>query len=177
MSRGGDWRAFRDEIAELHAQDNTEEEYVELLKAHFNLMLLIDQVFDGETATKLHQIVLSEYLLFLNKEALQGGELINPVVLERITRREVEAGRLDPDSEARKLAVAGASVLGDSSRHDRSDGRNAVGGGATLGLIVGVILKFVIAGATWWIVGKAIVIGALIGLFFELLPRLFRVAR
>jgi len=38
MKQGGDWRAFRDEIASLHAAATTEEEYVTLLEAHRNLV-------------------------------------------------------------------------------------------------------------------------------------------
>lgn len=51
-------------------------------------------------------------------------------------------------------------------------GRNAVGGGGSLGLIVGILLAFVWPGATWWIIGKAAVVGALVGLTSELVSRL-----
>jgi len=53
------------------------------------------------------------------------------------------------------------------------EGRTAVGGGLTLGLIVGVLLALFWRGADWWIVGRAAVVGCLIGFAFELLPRLF----
>jgi len=51
-------------------------------------------------------------------------------------------------------------------------GANAVWGTATLGLIVGIPLAICWPGATWWIVGRAAVVGALIGLAFEILPRI-----
>jgi len=114
MAQGGDWRTFRDEIAALHAEATTEEEYVTLLEAHRNLVAVGKFAFDEETYARILPIAVGEYRNFLNKEALEDG-VINPVLLERVTRREVEAGRLDPDDSFRALAVAGASVLGDSA--------------------------------------------------------------
>jgi hypothetical protein len=52
--------------------------------------------------------------MLLNKEATEDG-IINPVLLERITRREVEAGRLDPSDGLRTSAASGALVVGDSA--------------------------------------------------------------
>lgn len=46
-------------------------------------------------------------------------------------------------------------------------GKNAVWGGATLGLFVGVILAIFRPGFDWAVIGHAIVIGAAIGLLFE----------
>ena len=113
MANGGDWRSFRDEIAALHEQAETEQEFVTLLEAHRNLVTVGQYAFDKETYAKLLPIAEAEYRMFLNKEATEGG-LVNPALLERITRREVEAGRLAPDDEFGKLAAAGAAVLGDS---------------------------------------------------------------
>lgn len=114
MAKGGDWRAFREEIAALHAEATTEEEYVTLLEAHKNLVGVGKFAFDEATYAKLLPIAAAEYRMFLNKEAMENG-VINPVLLERVTRREVEAGRLDPNDDFRQLATAGASVLGDSA--------------------------------------------------------------
>jgi hypothetical protein len=116
MAQGGDWRAFRDEIAALHAQTTTDEEYVTLLEAHRNLVAVGKSAFDEETYAKIRKIAAGEYHFFLLQEAIEGEKgLINPVLLERVTRREVEAGRLDPDDPFRTNAVASASVLGDSA--------------------------------------------------------------
>ncbi len=114
MKQGGDWRAFRNEIAALHAAATTEEEYVTLLEAHRNLVAVGKYAYDEETYAKLLPIAEAEYKMFLNKESTEGG-IVNPVLLERVTRREVEVGRLDPNDDFRKLALAGASVLGDSA--------------------------------------------------------------
>ena len=51
----------------------------------------------------------------------------------------------------------------------KPDRTTATGGGATIGLIVGVVLAFV--NGNWWLVGRTIIVGILIGLLFELLPR------
>lgn len=175
MEDSGNWRDCRDEIARLHAEDNAEEEYIELLRCHYLLRLLIDEVYDAETAAKLHPIALSEYKMFLNKEAMED-EYINPVALERITRREIEAGRMDENDSVRELAVSGAAVLGNSSQLGREPRQSAIWGGATIGIFVGLGMKFLMTGATWWTVGKAILIGAAIGVVAELLPRLFALA-
>ena len=108
MAKGGDWRAFRDEIAALHAEATTEEEYVALLEAHQKLAAVGKYAFDDETYAKLLPVAAAEYRLFLSREAMEDGN-INPVVLERITRREFEAGRLNANDEFRKLAMAGAT--------------------------------------------------------------------
>lgn len=114
MQQGGDWRAFQQEIAALHAEATTEEEYVTLLEAHRNLVAVGEHAYDEETYAQILPIARAEYLNFLNKESLEDG-MINPVLLERVTRREVEAGRLDADDDFRTFAVSGASVLGDSA--------------------------------------------------------------
>lgn len=114
MGQGGDWRAFRDEIAALQAEATTEEEYVTLLEAHKHLVAVGKLAYDAETYAKLLPITAAEYRAFLNKEAMDDGR-INPLLLERVTHREVKAGRLDPEDDFRKLAAAGASVFGDSA--------------------------------------------------------------
>lgn len=115
MAQGGDWMEWREEIAALHARATTQDEYVKLLQAHFVLGHLIDEVYDEQTAAKVRPIHSGEYKLFLNKEAMGDGELINPAMLDMITAREVEAGRMDHDDSLRELAAAGGQVLGDSS--------------------------------------------------------------
>jgi len=114
MAQGGDWRAFRDEIAALHAEATTEDEYVTLLEAHRKLVAVGEHAFDAETYAKLLPIARAEYLMFLNKESMENG-VINPVLLDRVTLREVKAGRLDPEDNFRKSAAAAGAILGDSA--------------------------------------------------------------
>jgi hypothetical protein len=114
MEQGGDWHTFQQEIAALHAEATSEEEYVTLLEAHRNLVAVAQHAFDAETYARILPVAEAEYKIFLNRESMEDG-VINPVLLERVTRREVEAGQLDPDDGLRTLAVSGASVLGDSA--------------------------------------------------------------
>jgi hypothetical protein len=114
MKKGGDWKTFRDEIVSLHAAATTEEEYVTLLEAHRNLIAVGKYAYNEETYAKLLPVAEAEYKMFLNKESMEN-DMINPMLLERVTRREVEAGRLAPNDELRKLAVAGSEVLGDTA--------------------------------------------------------------
>ena len=114
IGQGGNWKEFRDEIVALHSEATTEEEYVTLLEAHEKLVEVGKFAYDEETYAKLLPITTAEYHMFLNKEAMED-DLINPVLLDRVTKREIEAGRLDSEDDFRKLAVAGASVLGDSA--------------------------------------------------------------
>lgn len=113
MEQGGDWHAYRKEIAALHGRATTEDEYVALLQAHKALVEVAKYCFDGESYAKLLPAAEAEYRMFLAKEATEGG-LVNPVRFDRITRREVQSGRLGVDDDFRNLAAAGAPVLGAS---------------------------------------------------------------
>lgn len=115
MAQGGDWMEWREEIADLHTRATTQEEYLTLLRAHSILGLLADDVYDKVTAQEIKKVHHAEYLNFLNKEAIEGGDLINPTMLARITEREVEIGRLAPDDDFRQYAAASGQVIGDST--------------------------------------------------------------
>ena len=49
--------------------------------------------------------------------------------------------------------------------------RNAVWGGFTIGIIVGLVIAL-FSGFDWWIVGKSVIIGTLVGFGAELLGKL-----
>lgn len=49
-------------------------------------------------------------------------------------------------------------------------GPNAVWGTATISAVIGVGVAIYQPGFDWWTVGKAVVVGTIIGLAFELLP-------
>lgn len=142
MAQGGDWRAVRDEITRLHREAKTQDEFVTLLEAHRNLVAVAEHCFPPDTCAEIRRIAQAEYLHFLNIEAMED-ELINPVMLDRITAREVAAGRLDPDDDFRKLAQAGGEVLGDSAdlKYDRKLG-DSIG---IAGLVIGVLAFFLIS--------------------------------
>lgn len=113
MAEGGNWYRFREEIAQLHEQAQTQEEFVTLLEAHHRLVAVAQECFDPATSTKLRGIAYGEYKAFLLAESQEQG-LINPLMLNYITAREVEAGRLAADDPLRQHAAAGAT-LGDSA--------------------------------------------------------------
>jgi hypothetical protein len=163
MKKGGDWQTFRDEIASLHAAATTEEECVILLEAHRNLIAAGKYAYDKETYAKLLPIAEAEYKMFLNKESMEGG-IINPVLLERVTRREVEAGRLDPGDPLRKLAVAGSAVLGDSA--ELKEHRCKRGDYFFYGMAAAAVLAFGFAQIGFsplWLIA----LGLLLGWFFN----------
>lgn len=163
MAQGGDWREFRDEIAALHAEAATEEEFVTLLEAHSNLVAVGPHAYDAETWAKLLPITRGEYLNFLNREALEDGN-INPVLLDRVTKREIAAGRMDPDDEHASLAAAGAAVLGDSAEltaHACRNGNYFFYGMAVAG-IVAFVLPYAHVSPLW-----LIAIGLLVGWYLN----------
>ena len=53
-------------------------------------------------------------------------------------------------------------------------GKNAVWGTATFGVLIGIVIAVFQPGFEWRTVGKAFVIGALVGLALEWLPRIGR---
>lgn len=160
MAQGGDWRQFQQEIARLNKEARTQEEYVTVLEAHRNLIAVAEHCFPPETYEEIKRIGEGEYKLFLNVEAMEG-DLINPIMLDRITAREVASGRMWEDDEFRKLAAAGGSVLGDSADHsyDRKLGDRIGLGGLILGAlafflvskIIGLAIAVAGMGAGWFI--------------------------
>lgn len=160
MTQDGDWHTFQKEIARLNGEAKTQEEYVTVLEAHRNLIAVAEHSFPPETYEEIKRIGEGEYKLFLNVEAMEG-ELINPVMLDRITAREVASGRMCPDDSFRQLAADGGAVLGDSadSRYDRKLGDGIGLGGLILGALaffllsktLGAITAVVGTGAGWFI--------------------------
>ena len=67
MAQGGDWHAFRKEIADLHERATTEEEHMALLQAHQILVAVGKEYFDEVSYGKLLQAAKAEYRLFLIK--------------------------------------------------------------------------------------------------------------
>ena len=163
MAQGGDWRAFRDEITALHAEATTEEEYVTLLDAHKKLVAVGKFAFDEKTWAEMRSIAEKEYRFLLLREAVEGeGGLINPVLLERVTRREVEAGRLDPDDRFRTDAVAAANVFGDSAEltaHRCNQGRWFFYGIAAAAILSAALVQ--VSLSPLWVIAP----GFLVGLF------------
>ena len=165
MAQGGDWMAWREEISDLHKRATTQQEYVVLLRAHSILGQLIDEVYDEQTAEKIRPIHSGEYKLFLNKEAMGNDELINPAILDMITTREVEAGRMDEGDDFRQLAAAGGQVLGDSSFLQAKPERR--GNWVTLAFAVVAVVLWALSVKPFgfsalWLIAAGFVIGAVV---------------
>ncbi len=69
--------------------------------------------FTAEDMEKFKETRRGDYNLLLIREAMIGETdgNINPQKMGEITRREVESGRMAPDDDFHKLAVAGATIL------------------------------------------------------------------
>lgn len=145
MAQGGDWFAFREEIARLHKEARTQEEFVTVLEAHRNLVAVAEHCFPPQQCAEVRQVAHGEYKMFLNVEAMEDGN-INPVMLDRITAREVESGRLAPDDGLRTLAASAGTVMGDSAdlRYNRKLG-DSIG---LLGCVVAVAAFFTVGAKT-----------------------------
>lgn len=159
MAEGGNWLAFRDEISSLYPEATTEEECLTLLEAYDRLVAVGPDSFDADTWARLLPATRGEYKLFLNMESMEGG-MVNPVLLERVTRREVEAGRMSPEDGLRKLAISGAAVLGDSAEVTAHDCKR--GDWLFFGAVGAVALEFGFqkAGISHlWIIAVALLAG------------------
>lgn len=166
MAEGGDWHAWREEIGALHEQATTEQEYVTLLRAHEILVEVGRHAFDAETYEKLLSIARAEYTWFLSREAMEGGDLVNPMMLDRITAREVEAGRMEPDDDYREFARASGEVMGDTADlnfHACRNGNWFFAGMGAASLMMWVLNQIHIAFPPLWFIA----IGLAIGWFFN----------
>lgn len=162
MAEGGEWHYWREEIAALHKKAITEQEYITLLKAHEILVEVGRHAFDAETYEKLLPIARTEYMWFLSREAMEGGELINPMMLDRITAREVEAGRMSPDDDYREFARASSHIMGDTADlnyHACRNGSWFMAGMGLAGVAIWLLIKLQIALSPLWFVASGIGIG------------------
>ena len=85
-----------------------------LLAIHKSVMDAFERQTRQEDLTALQKVRRQDYNLLLIKEAKIGDHPddghISPQKLAKITTREVAAGRMSPDDEFHKLAVAGATA-------------------------------------------------------------------
>jgi hypothetical protein len=102
------------EMSALWDQLDNEDDRVSLLKVHRAFMDWVERTggLEAEALARFQSVRNAEYQLFLVKEARAGTETADPVALDRITRREVEAGRLASDSDFRQFASDAGAVFG-----------------------------------------------------------------
>lgn len=107
----------RDRIVALLDQVREEHDRVALLQAFHAVMGLAVRSLEaqGNDATKLKDAILSDRRFFAIQEATLDGQNIDPATLHHVVTREIEAGRMEPDSFS-DLAKSGAAVLGSPVR-------------------------------------------------------------
>ena len=109
-----DFIAYKDEIVGLHGELPDEPHKVQCIVLYG---MLINHGCDnieanGGDAQALRNVAESEHKFFLIKEASGPDGMVDPDELARVTRREIEAGRMDEDDSIAQLAEAGSKVLG-----------------------------------------------------------------
>jgi hypothetical protein len=111
--RPPDVNKWREEITRAHAAATTEAERVLCLQMFKALSDFIERQLDPEALPEWQKMRSQYYNLLLIKEATIGRTdgNIPPDKLAAITRREIAAGRMSPDDDLHKLAVAGDTVL------------------------------------------------------------------
>lgn len=107
-------RAIQSDMASIWDALDKEEDRIVLLQVR---NLFLDSVersgaLDDEALRTLRGAREGEYRLFLIKEAMIGADTADTAALDRITKREVDAGRMAPDCDLRTLAHAAEAVLG-----------------------------------------------------------------
>lgn len=108
--------AVQREMSALWDDMQTEEDRVSFLGVHRAVMDLVERSgsLSNEQLKTFQGAREAEYRLFLTREAMNGGENVDPSTLDRITAREVAQGRMSQSSDFRSLAKAAGAVLGQS---------------------------------------------------------------
>jgi hypothetical protein len=106
-------RGYRDEIVELNKTAKTEEERIALVFAFDSLMNQVESLnlIDPSSLEHFRNVRESDYRWLLGVQAMKDDH-VDPIELERVTRREVEAGRLSEDNKFRQFAIQGALEFG-----------------------------------------------------------------
>jgi hypothetical protein len=109
-----DWQGCRNDIHREFDKAQTFEQRGALLAIYHAMMNIVEKsLIEQSDVEKFRLTRDQDYCLFLVKESGQG-ENVNSEILDQVTRREVEAGRMPPDHQLRKLALT-ASNLGIST--------------------------------------------------------------
>ena len=102
-----DWLMVREEISDRYPHASTRER-VTLLRIYTGVMDAVERhlISDADLET-FRRVRRQHYKQLLISECLEGDGAVSPEAMEAVTRREIEAGRMTPDNELRRLAVIG----------------------------------------------------------------------
>jgi hypothetical protein len=109
--RSLDWKATRERIHDEFDAAETENEREALLGVFQAVMDQVERagIVEPENIPAFNQARLRDYSLLIVKECVVG-ENVCTQTLDRVTRREVEAGRMEPDHELRRAAIEGLNT-------------------------------------------------------------------
>ncbi len=104
---------FHSSVSEINKDAKTDEYQVKLINitADFEHLFEINSDLTPQSLQILRQARQITYRQMLVEQGSVGGN-VDPDRMERITRREVDAGRMTPDDDFRQLAVASSLVMG-----------------------------------------------------------------
>ena len=105
-----DWKDARREIVDLHRTSVSPEERSLLLGTYVALMNLVERSNAVDDLPAFREARRQEHNLMLITEATDGQNVV-PALLHAVTKREIAAGRIQPDHELHKLAEAGDMIL------------------------------------------------------------------
>ena len=107
------WSRIRDEIHEEHGRATTTHDREALLGVYKTIMDHVEQHIRPEDLEEFKKFRSQDFNLLLIKEGMIGNDtdILDTHVMAAITSREVAAGRISPDNELHKIAVAGSFIL------------------------------------------------------------------
>jgi hypothetical protein len=108
-----DWTRKREELRAEHRLATTTHDRETLLAAYKTLMDRVEKHIRPEDLEEFKELRRQDYSLLLFREGMIGNDtdILDTHVMAAITSREVAAGRMSPDNELHKLAVAGSFIL------------------------------------------------------------------
>ncbi len=105
-----DWKAVREEIAEEYERAPAADR-VTLLQIYQAVMDRAERAVSSADLPTFRTARRQDYNRMLLSECIVNGGNLSPNAIKVVTDREVAAGRMAPDDELRRLAVAGTPVL------------------------------------------------------------------
>jgi hypothetical protein len=114
-------REIRDEIHNEHERAKTFEERGVLLAIYKSVMDYVEAArnFEPGGLERFKETRRQDYCLFLARECARPDGYVDPVMMEAVTSREIEAGRMAPDDELRVRALEALKELRELENTER----------------------------------------------------------